>query len=183
MRAGLLSGVGRAWWVLVVYGVISILFGLSAIVRPAATAIAFVWAIGVMALAEGLIGVFALFDRDVRVAHGGLVVYALASIAFGLIAVLQPLVAIGALILLLAAWLLVAGVYRVVFAIRVRRHVEGEWLIALSGVLAIALGLMFAAFPLAALVAAAIWIGVGALFYGALQIVAGLNLRRRSRLL
>ena len=60
--------------------------------------------------------------------------------------------------------------------IRVRKHVSNEWMIALSGVLAIVLGVLLAAFPLAGLIAAMVWIGIGALVYGVLQIAAGLRL-------
>lgn len=181
MNASPLARIGRAWWILVVYGVVSVLFGISAIVWPAATAIAFAWALGVLALVEGVVSLFALSDRSAAVPRVWLVVYALASIAFGLLAVAQPAATAGALVLMLAAWLLVAGGYRIVFAVRVREYVENEWLIVLSGVLAIALGLLFAAYPLAGLIAAAVWIGVGALVYGALQIGAGLRLRRFVR--
>jgi len=81
-------------------------------------------------------------------------------------------------VLLLAAWLLVAGIYRIVFAVRVRRHIQGEWVLILSGMLAIGLGLMFAANPLAGVAVTALWIGIGSLLYGLLQIVVALKLRK-----
>ncbi len=178
MSAIFSTSMGKAWWLLVVYGAISALFGISALVHPASAGIALAWAIGVMALAEGIISFVALFDASVRVPRGWLVFYAIASILFGIVAIVQPAAMAGALILLLAAWLVVAGIYRIVFAIRVRKHVSNEWMIALSGVLAIVLGLLLAAFPLAGLIAAMVWIGIGALVYGVLQIAAGLKLRR-----
>ncbi len=64
------------------------------------------------------------------------------------------------------------------FALRVRRAIEGEWLVALSGALAIVLGLLFVLSPLAGLAITALWIGVTAVFYGVLQIAAGLRLRK-----
>ncbi|WP_066092323.1 HdeD family acid-resistance protein [Xanthomonas massiliensis] len=178
MSTGLLASVGRSWWVLVVYGVISVIFGVIAIVQPFQAGVALAWAFGIMALVEGVISVVALFSRDAGVSKGWLALYALASIVFGVLAVLYPVATAGALLLLLAAWLVVAGIFRIVFAIRVRREIQGEWLIALSGVLAIVLGVLIAVFPIAGLLTMMIWIGVGALVYGVLQIVGGFKVRK-----
>lgn len=178
MSTGLLASVGRSWWVLVVYGVISVIFGVIAIVQPFQAGVALAWAFGIMALVEGVISVVALFGRDAGVSKGSLALYALASIVFGVLAVLYPVATAGALLLLLAAWLVVAGIFRIVFAIRVRREIQGEWLIALSGVLAIVLGVLIAVFPIAGLLTMMIWIGVGALVYGVLQIVGGFKVRK-----
>lgn len=178
---GLLASLGRSWWVLVVYGVIAVLFGISAFVWPGSTAVAIAWAFGVMALAEGVISAIALFRKDVAVSKGWLALYAIASIAFGLVAVAHPLAVAGVLLLFLAVWLVVAGIWRIVLAIRVRKEIEGEWLIALSGVLAIALGVMFFVHPAAGLVTVALWIGVVALVYGVLQIIAGFRLRKLAK--
>jgi uncharacterized membrane protein HdeD (DUF308 family) len=181
MGSVLQHGVGRTGWLLVIYGVISILFGLSALIWPGSTVIALAWAFGVMALAEGITSVIALFRRDVAISRGWLVLYALASIVFGLLAIMHPLAVVNVLLIFLAAWLIVAGVYRIVFAIRVRKEIRGEWMIALSGVLAIVLGGLFVAYPVAGLLTVAIWIGAAALVYGVLQLVAGLRLHRWKR--
>jgi uncharacterized membrane protein HdeD (DUF308 family) len=178
MNAGLFPHLARNWWVFVLYGAIAVVFGLFAIARPLAAAIALAWAFGVMALAEAVATVFALFHRHVAVPRGWLAVYALASLVFGLLAVFDPVAVASALLMLLAAWLVVGGVYRIVFALRVRKVIEGEWLVALSGALAIVLGLLFVLSPLAGLAVTALWIGVIAVFYGVLQIAAGLRLRR-----
>ncbi|MBV8157371.1 MAG: DUF308 domain-containing protein [Dyella sp.] len=183
MAFALRKGVGRTGWVLIIYGVISILFGLSALVWPGSTVVALAWAFGVMSLAEGIVSVFALFNRDIAISRGWLVLYAVASIVFGLLAIWHPLAVVSVLLIFLAAWLIVAGIYRIVFAIRVRKEIEGEWMIALSGVLAIVLGGLFVAYPAAGLLTIAIWIGVAALIYGVIQLVAGIRLHRVKALL
>ncbi|HEY0334454.1 MAG TPA: DUF308 domain-containing protein [Stenotrophomonas sp.] len=177
-----LGALGRSWWVLLLYGVLGVLFGLIALTRPVAAATALAWALGVMALAEGLVSGFALFDRQVRISKALLVLYAVVSIAFGLLTIINPVATAGLLLLFLAAWLIVGGIYRIIFAIRVRKEIEGEWLIALSGVLAIVLGLLFVRFPVKGLMVTTIWIGAGALVYGFLQILAAFKVRRLKAL-
>ncbi|MFC4313817.1 HdeD family acid-resistance protein [Steroidobacter flavus] len=174
---GFLSLVGRSWWVLLLYGILGVLFGLFALARPLSAAAAMVWAIGVLALAEGIVSLFAVFRDNVAVSKGWAIFYSLMSIAFGVVAITNPVAAAGGLLLFLAAWLIVAGIYRIIFAIRVREEIKGEWLIALSGLLSILLGVLFLASPLTGLVITAWWIGAGALIYGVLQIVAAFKLR------
>jgi uncharacterized membrane protein HdeD (DUF308 family) len=173
-----LAQLGRSWWILLVYGVFAILFGIFALTRPIAAAAALAWALGILALAEGAISLFALFDRQAVVSKGWLALYSVASIVFGLLAVANPLAAAQALLLFLAAWLIVGGAYRIAFAIRVRKEIRGEWLIALSGVLAIVLGVMFVSNPLSGLVVTKLWLGAFALVYGILQVVAAFRVRR-----
>jgi uncharacterized membrane protein HdeD (DUF308 family) len=178
----MMQALRRSWWVLVVYGVISILFGISAFVWPLGTALALAWAFGVMALAEGATSLVALFDKHVPISKGWLAFYALSSIAFGLVAVLFPGAVAGVLLMFLAAWLVVAGVYRIAFAIHVRKQIDNEWFIGLSGLLSIVLGALFFAYPVAGLLSVTIWIGAAVAVYGVFQIMAGLRLRKLGQI-
>lgn len=172
------SLLARSWWVLLLYGLVALVFGAVAILQPLAAATALAWAIGVMAVVEGVISLVALFGGNCGVSRGWLAVYALASLVFGVLAVINPLATASVLVLLLAVWLIVAGIHRIVFAVRVRRHIQGEWLLILSGVLAIVLGALLVANPLAGVAVTTLWIGIGSLIYGVLQVVVAFRLRR-----
>ncbi|WP_447596023.1 HdeD family acid-resistance protein [Stenotrophomonas rhizophila] len=172
------SLVARSWWVLLLYGLVALVFGAVAILQPLAAATALAWAIGVMAVVEGVISLVALFGGNSGVSRGWLAVYALASLVFGVLAVINPLATASVLVLLLAVWLIVAGIHRIVFAVRVRRHIQGEWLLILSGVLAIVLGALLVSNPLAGVAVTTLWIGIGSLIYGVLQVVVAFRLRR-----
>lgn len=181
MNVGLLHHLARRWWVFVLYGLIALVFGLFAIGSPLAAAFALVWGCGVMALAEGATGLLALFDPASRAHRGWLIVHVLASLVFGILALMDPLGAAGALVMLLAAWLVVSGLSRLAFALRLHRQHRGGWLLALSGLAAIVLGVLFVLDPLGGLWVGTLWIGAAALLYGVLQVGAGLRLRRLAR--
>ena len=68
--------------------------------------------------------------------------------------------------------------YRIVFAIRVRKVIDGEWWMILAGVLGILLGLLFLAEPVAGVITSALWIGILALVYGIFQIFASFRVRK-----
>ena len=64
------------------------------------------------------------------------------------------------------------------FAVRVRKQIEGEWWIGLSGLLSIVLGVLFFAYPAAGLVSVTVWIGAFVLIYGVFQVMAALRIRK-----
>lgn len=173
-----LALLSRSWWILLVYGLFAVLFGVIALTQPVAAAAALAWALGILALAEGVTSLVALFDKRAAVSKGWLAFYAIASVGFGLLTILNPVATAGVLLLFLAAWLIVGGIYRIVFAIRVRKQIRGEWLIVASGALAIVVGLLFALDPLSGIVVTTLWIGACTLVYGAFQIVASWRLRK-----
>jgi uncharacterized membrane protein HdeD (DUF308 family) len=109
--------------------------------------------------------------------QGPLLFEAAAGIAAGLVAVMwSGLTAIG-LIYIIAAWALVTGVLEIVSAFRLRKYVAGEWLLLLSGIASIALGLVMVAVPLTGASAVAFWLGVYAFVFGALLVALAFRLR------
>ncbi|AWH30876.1 MULTISPECIES: DUF308 domain-containing protein [unclassified Stenotrophomonas maltophilia group] len=177
-RPSLVSAIGRSWPILLLYGVVALGFGITAVGWPLSAATALAWVLGVMAIAEGVISLLALITGGSGAPRGWLLLYALASLGFGVLAIINPLATASVLVLLLAVWLLVAGLYRIVFAIRVRKQIQGEWLLILSGVVAVVLGVLLAANPVTGLAVTTLWIGIGSLVYGVLQIVVALKLRK-----
>jgi len=180
--AGPLFGtLSRHWWVVLLFGLFAVAFGVLALMAPVRTAAVLAMWLGVMAIVEGVVALASAVGGSAPVSRGWAVFYALVSIAFGVLAILNPLATASVLLLFLAAWLVVGGIYRIVFAIRVRRHIRGEWLLVLSGLLAVALGVMFALNPLGGLMVTSLWIGAMALVYGVLQVVVAFRLRRLGR--
>ena len=134
-----------------------------------------------MALVEAVISFFALFSKDAPVSKGWLLFYAIISAIFGVLAIMNPMIMAGSLVIVLGLWLIIAGIYRIVFAIRVRKVIDGEWWMILAGVLGILLGVMFIAEPVAGVVTSALWIGILALVYGIFQIMASFRIRKLAK--
>jgi len=173
--------VTRSWWVFLLFGLVAIAFGIASLAWPGKSILALVLTFGVLALADGLVSLLSVFRKDIALPNWLLLLYAAVSIAFGVLAILRPVEMGEALLWLVALWLIVAGFARVVFAILVRKVVNGEWLLALSGLLAIVLGVLFLVRPGVGMLTIAIWIAVGAILYGLLQIAVALRLRKLQR--
>lgn len=172
------KALGRAWWVLLLFGVVSAVFGIMAVARPVAMATAMTWVFGIYALAEALIGIFGLFGKNNGIARGWLLLYILVSAAFGILAIMDPVSMAGSIIFVLSIWLVIAGIFRIVWAIRIRKAISNEWLLILSGLLMVVLGVLMVMHPLAGIAVTTIWVGAVSLVYGLFQIIASFKLRK-----
>jgi uncharacterized membrane protein HdeD (DUF308 family) len=172
--------VGRSWWLVLLFGIVSTLFGILAVLNPLGAGAGMAWALGVMALVEGVVALIGVFKNDGSVPRGWMLVYAALSLLFGVLAVINPLSMAASFVMVMGFWLIFAGVMRISFAVRVRKEIDNEWMLILSGVLAIILGGLVLLTPVAGLVLTVVWIGVGALVYGLLQIFAALRLRKQA---
>lgn len=170
--------IGRSWWVILLFGIASALFGVMAMVNPVSAGAGLTWAVGVLAVAEGIVGLIGAFSKNTGVSRGWMVFYALISLVFGVMAIAKPVSMAASIVMVTGVWFIISGVMRVIFAIRVRKEIDKEWLLILGGVLGVVLGLLMLAAPVAGLIVGVIWIGVGALVYGILQIIAAFKVRK-----
>jgi uncharacterized membrane protein HdeD (DUF308 family) len=100
------------------------------------------------------------------------------SLAVGLVAVFRPGATLFALVLLIAFNALVIGILDIALAIRVRKEIEHEWLLLLTGVLSAAFGLLVVMFPPAGALALAFFVSSYAIATGLLLLALGYCARR-----
>jgi len=171
----------RNWWVLVLRGVLAGLFGLAAFFWPGLTALVLVSLFGAYALIDGIFAVVAGIQQYGKHERWWAVLLeGIVGILIGLLTFFWPGVTALGLLYFIAAWALVTGVFEIVAAIRLRREIEGEWLLGLSGVASVLFGLLLVIFPSAG-VLSVIWIiGAYALLFGVIMIILGLRMRGRG---
>jgi uncharacterized membrane protein HdeD (DUF308 family) len=170
--------VGRSWWLILLFGIFAIVFGLVAIFDPVRAGAGMVWAIGIMAVAEGVLTLIAAFKKDAPMGKAWMLIYGAISLIFGVLAVINPVSMAASFVMVMGIWMVIAGVMRITLAIRVRKAIDNEWMLIVSGILAVVLGGLLLFMPVAGLILAVVWIGVGALVYGLLQIFAALRMRK-----
>src|SRR2546427_1657065 len=108
---------------------------------------------------------------------GALMLEGIAGIVVWIITIAWPAITALSLVYVVAAWALVTGVFEIMAAVRLRKHVSGEWLLALSGFASLILGILMIAVPLAGALAIALWVGAYAFVFGVLLIGLGFRLR------
>jgi len=169
----------RNWWALALRGAAAIIFGIIALFWPPAAVAALVAVFGAYALVDGIFNLVAAVRAGREGQRWGALVFeGVVSLLVGVLTLFYPGVTALALVLFVGAWSLITGVAEIVAAIKLRRFIEGEWLLALSGILSVAFGVLLFISPMIGAIAIAIWIGAYAVVFGALLV--GLALRLRS---
>jgi uncharacterized membrane protein HdeD (DUF308 family) len=174
----MLQTLAQNWWAIVLRGISAVLFGLAAFLWPGVTLAVLVLLYGAFALADGVLAVlWALVKRPGGAFPWGVFLAGLAGIVFGVMTFLWPGLTALALLYLIAGWAIVRGIFEIIAAVHLRREIENEWLLGLSGFLAVLLGVVMFLAPGAGALAAIWWIGAFAIVVGALTISLGFRLK------
>jgi uncharacterized membrane protein HdeD (DUF308 family) len=178
----MLEQLTRHWWVLALRGVVAILFALIAFSRPGITLIALVWLWGAYAFIDGVFAaVAAVRAAEHNQRWGMLLLEGICGIAAGIIAFAWTGMTALVLVYLIAAWAIVTGVLEIAAAVRLRQMIEGEWLLGLSGVLSVLLGILIMARPGIGLLAWVWMIGAYALLFGIVLLALAFRLRAHGQ--
>jgi uncharacterized membrane protein HdeD (DUF308 family) len=84
------------------------------------------------------------------------------------------------LLLFIAIWAIIIGVMQIWGAIQLRKEIEGEWLLILSGLLAVAFGVLLLVQPGAGALALVWIIGWYAILAGCIYIVLAFRLKKHK---
>jgi len=165
------------WWAFVLRGVAAIGFALIAFAAPFATISAMVLWFGAYALVDGVFSVAAavLNRRDdwiLLLLHGAL------GIIVGYLTFRSPEMTAMVLLFYIAAWMLVSGATKIALAVRLRKEIQGEWLLALSGALSLLAAFVLLWHPVAGALAMLTVIASYALVVGVLLVVFGVRMRK-----
>jgi uncharacterized membrane protein HdeD (DUF308 family) len=181
MEATMLEHLGRNWGWIVLRGVAAILFGILAFALPGITLAVLVIVWGAYALADGILALVAAYRvRDQGKPFWSLVIVGLLGIAAGIVTFIWPGMTALVLLLFIAAWAVVMGIFQIIAAIRLRKEIQNEWLLGLSGVLSVLFGIIMFAQPGAGALAVIWVIAAYAIVFGVLLVWLGLRLKKRS---
>ena len=177
MQTYLLRDLGHNWGWIVLRGVAAVLFGVLAVAWPGITLAALVIVWGAYALADGVLALIAAWQvRDQSRPFWSLIIVGLLGIAAGVVTFAWPGITARALLMVIAAWALVMGIFQIVAAIRLRREIEHEWFLGLSGAVSVLFGVLMIVRPGAGALAMLWMIAAYAIVFGVLLIVLGFRL-------
>ena len=173
----MLTALARNWWATILRGLLAIGVGILAWSRPDLFWASLVLVFGIYAIVDGGFAIIAavhgeIRDRAIHLFEGIL------GIAVGTLVFLYPDQAGTAIVLVIALWAVASGAVAVISAVRLRRNIEDEWLLGLSGIVSIILGVILVLRPQFGQVTTTYVLGTYGLVFGIVLVVFGLRLRR-----
>lgn len=155
---------------LAVRGIVALAFGVATLVWPHITLWALVLLWGAFAFVDGVIALSAAIGDRQLLHRGWVALSGLSGIAAGIVTFVWPHITALVLLYVIAAWAFVTGVSLMAVAISERKRLTGEWLIGLTGVLSVLLGVMLVIKPGEGALAITWAIGWWACLYGGLSL-------------
>lgn len=176
----MLDALARNWGLILLRGALAILFGVLAFIWPGITLFTLVIMYGAFAFVDGVLALVAAIRGGTPAPRWWLALVGLFGIAAGVLTLFWPQITALVLLLFIAAWGIVTGIFQIIGAIRLRHEIDGEWLLIASGVLSVVFGLLLVAWPGAGALAMILVIGSFAIMYGILMIGFALKLRKAA---
>lgn len=166
------------WWALALRGLVAIICGIISFAAPGAALAVLVALFGAYALVDGIFAIVSAF-RAIK-GHkrwGSFLLEGAAGVIAGLVTFFAPGITFAFLLLVVAFWAIVTGVLEIAAAIRMRKHLPGEWFLLLTGILSVLFGLVVLWRPLVGALAITFWLGAYLVLIGILLLALGFRLR------
>ncbi len=175
----LAATLSRGWWLLLLRGVVAIVFGSLAWVQPAITLAALVLLFGAYSMADGILCLWTAITGPKGHEYWWLVLLeGLVGVGAGLLTFFAPGITALALLFYIAIWAIATGTLEIAAAIRLRKEINNEWLLLLSGLASVAFGVLIAARPGAGALGLLWLIGSYAIVFGILLLVLAFKIRK-----
>lgn len=166
------------WWALALRGVFAILFAILTFAIPGMTIAVLVILFGAYALVDGIFAVISAIRAaqghrrwGAFLAEGGV------GILAGIVTLTMPAAIAAVLVYIVAFWAIVTGVLEIAAAVRLRRHIQGEWMLILSGIISVLFGIVCFWAPGVGALAIVLWLGVYAMIFGVLLLSLAFRIR------
>ena len=170
--------VKRLWWLTLIRGIVTLGLGLAALFWPDLTVSALLWVFGIFSIVDGLIALgIGLFGR--RGGWSGSIFQGIAGLVIGILLLRFPQTVAAVVVVLLALWALVIGLFQTALAFRLRATgTRTWWWVLASGLVTALFGLYFLINPATGVQVLAVTIGIFAALAGVVLVFGAFQLRK-----
>jgi uncharacterized membrane protein HdeD (DUF308 family) len=173
----MLTNLANNWWTFVLRGIFALIFGVVAFVYPGPTILALTYVFGFYAILDGIFALVAAWSNRSSDRWWVLFLEGLLGLAAGVIAFVSPEITALALLGVIAAWAILTGILEIVAAIQLRREIENEVWLGLSGLASIIFGVLLVIWPGSGLVTISWIISFYAIVFGISMLIFGFRLQ------
>jgi uncharacterized membrane protein HdeD (DUF308 family) len=178
LGSSIVHPLGKNWWLVLLRGIAAIVFGVLAFVWPGLTLLTLILFYGAYVLVDGVLSIIAAVTGGAPAPRWWLAIVGLLGIGAGILTFLWPGITGLVLLFFIAGWAIAVGIFQIIGAIRLRKEIENEWLLILSGVVSVLFGIGILLVPGAGALALVWVIGFYAIVEGVLYIALAFRLRK-----
>jgi uncharacterized membrane protein HdeD (DUF308 family) len=166
------------WWLVLLRGTLTVLFGIIALVSPGIALLTLVWVFGIYAIIDGIAAI-ALGIRTRGEPHWGwTIVQGVVSVVAGLIALFWPGVTALALLFVIAFWAIMQGIGEIGGAFAARRVGSTAWGWTLvAGILNVVFGVLLLVWPGSGILTLVWLVGIFAVAGGIALVILAFRVR------
>ena len=147
---------------------------------PGLTLLTLILLYGAFALTDGVIAIIAAITGGAPGGRWWLAIVGILGIAVGALTFMLPGMTALILLLAIAGWAVAIGVLQIIGAIRLRKEIDNEWFLIVSGVISVLFGLALLVNPGAGALALVWMIGIYAIIAGVLYIALAFRLKKHA---
>ena len=172
--AELVRAVGRAWWLLAVFGVITLGFGIVLTFKPGKSVHTIAVIFGIWLLILGAVRLIqAIGAKGERLGH---LAVGLLSIVIAILLLHHTTTTIATLGFIVGIFWTIGGLAEIFSGFG---HDGGtSWFVVLMGVISTAIGILCLVYPSLSLSIICVIVGLGLILYGIVQVLASLQIRQ-----
>ena len=115
---------GERWGLLILEGIVALAAGAVAVLWPAITLVALIWLVAVWAIVSGALMLGAAFTLKLDHGRWWLALGGIASLIFGILLVIEPLIGAVVLTMWIGAYALVFGIFLLILAFQLHAKKE-----------------------------------------------------------
>ena len=172
----MLESLQKHWWVLTLRGVLLLIFGYIALLSPGIVIVALIFYFGFLAIFSGIFLIIEGIsikdsNRGIRILEG------IFYIIIGLLFLFKPGFVLTFLLYFIAFWAIIAGIFQIYYAIKLRKVIPHEWLAILNGVFTLIFGIFVLYNIFAGALAIVMVFGIYAIISGILMIVLSFRVK------
>jgi uncharacterized membrane protein HdeD (DUF308 family) len=167
----------RNWWMLALRGVFAIIFGILILISPPAAVATFVVLFAIYAIVDGVLGIWSVLSGETSTHRWLHIIEGIIGILAGIFAFAYPGMTAIIMLYIIAAWSILTGAIQVWTAIELRKQIEGEFWLGLSGVLSIIFGILLILFPGTGILTVLLLVSIYSIVFGAMLLMLGFKLR------
>ncbi|HET6278109.1 MAG TPA: DUF308 domain-containing protein [Candidatus Polarisedimenticolia bacterium] len=174
----MLQAMARKWWVLLLRGLAAIALGILIIWWPGVTLLTLVILWGLFALLDGLSGILlGLRGETDGTMWWTMLLLGVLGVGAAITAFIWPGMTAVILLWIIAWTAILRGLFEIAAAIRLRKLIDNEWLLAISGLLSVVAGFVVLRNPAAGALAITFVIGGYMILMGIVAVVLSFRLR------